>query len=116
MIDAYCGIGTIGLIAAPHVREVIGIELNRDAVKDAALNAKRNQISNARFFKGDAGVFMTDMASQGEHADVVFMDPPRQGSSEDFLNSLAVLAPSRIVYISCSPETLARDLKILQKK
>lgn len=116
VIDAYCGIGTIGILAASKAGEVIGVELNRDAVKDARLNAKRNGISNIRFCEGDAGEFMTAMADAGEKADVVFMDPPRTGSDEAFLSSLIKLGPKRIVYISCGPESLARDLKYLTRK
>jgi len=115
VIDAYCGIGTIGLIASKQAGRVIGVELNGEAVKDAVINAKCNQISNARFFKGDAGEFMVQMAEQDEKADVVFMDPPRQGSDDAFLNSVVKLAPEKVVYISCNPETLARDLKKLVK-
>lgn len=115
VIDAYCGIGTIGLIASKQAGQVIGVELNGEAVKDAVINAKCNQINNARFFKGDAGEFMVQMAEQQEKADVVFMDPPRQGSDDAFLNSVVKLAPERVVYISCNPETLARDLKKLKK-
>lgn len=113
VIDAYCGIGTIGLIAAGHSGNVIGIELNKDAVHDAISNAKRNGIKNAYFYGGDAGDFMAEMASDNQKADVVFMDPPRSGSSPEFLTSLVNLAPKRIVYISCNPETQARDLKYL---
>ena len=116
VIDAYCGIGTIGLIAAPHAKEVIGVELNRDAVADANLNAKANGISNASFYQKDAGEFMVNMANSGSKCDVVFMDPPRSGSDEAFLSSVLTLAPQKVVYISCNPETLARDLKILTKK
>ena len=116
VIDAYCGIGTIGLIAAPHAGEVIGVELNRDAVRDAVGNAKRNGIKNARFYQGDAGKFMVAMAEKGEKADVVFMDPPRSGSDEAFMNSVVTMQPEKIVYISCNPETQVRDLKYLTKK
>ena len=116
VIDAYCGIGTIGLIAAPHAGEVIGVELNRDAVRDAVGNAKRNGIKNARFYQGDAGKFMVAMAEKGEKADVVFMDPPRSGSDEAFMNSVVTIQPEKIVYISCNPETQVRDLKYLTKK
>lgn len=115
MIDAYCGIGTIGLIASDKAKEVIGIELNPDAVRDAIQNAKANGVKNTRFYQGDAGQFMVQMAKQGERADVVFMDPPRAGSDEAFLSSVVKLGPERIVYISCNPETLARDLKYLRK-
>lgn len=111
VIDAYCGIGTIGLIAASHAKEVIGVELNKDAVRDAVGNAKRNGIRNVRFYQEDAGKFMVAMAEAGEKADVVFMDPPRAGSDENFMDSVVKMAPKRVVYISCNPETLARDLK-----
>lgn len=116
VLDAYCGIGTIGLIASRKAKKVIGVELNKDAVRDAITNAKRNQIGNTRFFCADAGKFMADMAAEGMKADVVFMDPPRSGSDETFLSCLAQMAPQKVVYISCNPETLARDLEFLKKK
>lgn len=115
VIDAYCGIGTIGLVAAKRAKNVIGVELNPDAVRDARINAKENKITNARFYQGDAGEFMENMAENGEHSDVVFMDPPRTGSDKKFMSSVIKLNPSRIVYISCGPETLARDLEYLTK-
>lgn len=115
VIDAYCGIGTIGLVAAKRAKNVIGVELNPDSVRDARINAKENKITNARFYQGDAGEFMENMAENGEHADVVFMDPPRTGSDKKFMSSVIKLNPSRIVYISCGPETLARDLEYLTK-
>ncbi len=116
VIDAYCGTGTIGLIASAQAKEVWGIELNSDAIRDAIGNAKRNRATNIRFFNEDAGDFMVKMAGRKESADVVIMDPPRTGSTKAFLQSLLTLAPKRIVYISCNPETLARDLKILVGK
>ena len=116
VLDAYCGIGTIGLIASRGAGQVIGVELNRDAVRDAVANAKRNQVKNVRFYCADAGKFMVDMAADGVKADVVFMDPPRSGSDVTFLDCLAKMAPKRVVYISCEPERLARDLKYLKKK
>jgi 23S rRNA (uracil1939-C5)-methyltransferase len=116
VIDAYCGIGTIGLVAAKTAGEVIGVELNPDAVKDAISNCKRNSMKNARFYCADAGDFMEMFSEEGESADVVFMDPPRAGSSKKFIESLAKMAPERVVYISCNPETLARDLQLLTKK
>ena len=115
VIDAYCGIGTIGLIASDKAKEVISVELNSDAVRDAIANAKRNGIKNVRFYNNDAGVFMRQMADAGESADVVFMDPPRSGSDEKFLSSVLTLHPKKIVYVSCDPTTLARDLKYLTK-
>lgn len=115
VIDAYSGTGTIGLCAASGAREVIGVELNPDAVFDAEENARRNNITNVRFICADAGDFMVEMANRGESADVVFTDPPRAGCSKKFLDSLVKLSPKRIVYVSCNPETLARDLGMLSK-
>ena len=115
VIDAYCGIGTIGIIAAKQAKEVVGVELNKDAVRDAKINAQRNGIENIRFYCDDAGKFMTEMAEDGEKADVVFMDPPRAGSDIPFLKSVVTLSPEKIVYISCNPETQARDLQFLTK-
>ncbi len=116
VFDAYCGIGTIGLTAASHVSEVIGVELNKEAVKDAFSNAKRNNITNAKFFNNDAGKFMVEMAERGENCDVLFMDPPRSGSTPEFINAVHTLLPNKVVYISCDPETLKRDLKLLTRK
>lgn len=116
VLDAYCGIGTIGLVAAKTAGKVIGVELNRDAVKDAISNCKRNGMENARFYCADAGDFMQELAENGEKFDVVFMDPPRSGSSKKFIDSLVASAPQRVVYISCNPETLARDLNMLTHK
>lgn len=116
VLDAYCGTGTIGMIASRQAANVTGVELNRDAVRDAMNNAKRNKISNIWFHQYDAGDFLLEMAQQGAKLDVLFMDPPRSGSSEAFLNAAATIKPKRIVYISCNPETLVRDLHILVKK
>ena len=116
VLDAYCGIGTIGMTASSKAKEVIGVELNKDAVKDAIANAKINGIKNVRFYNKDASDFIMDMASQNAKCDVIFMDPPRSGSTEKFLDCVASLAPKRVVYISCDPTTLARDLKYITKK
>ena len=115
VVDAYCGIGTIGMVAAKTVKEVIGVELNGEAVRDAKVNAHLNNMNNIRFVEGDAGVFLEGMADREETVDVVFMDPPRSGSSEAFLQSLLVIRPKKIVYISCEPQTQARDLQALKK-
>ncbi len=115
VLDAYCGIGTIGLVAADRAKQVIGVELNEDAVQDAIANAKLNGTQNIRFFCDDAGRFMTEMANAGEKIDTVFMDPPRAGSDIPFLKSIATLAPRKVVYISCNVETQARDLSYLCK-
>jgi 23S rRNA (uracil1939-C5)-methyltransferase len=116
VIDAYCGIGTIGIVASQYAKEVIGVELNRDAVKDAFENAKINGLNNVKFFCNDAGKFMENMAENEEHADVVFLDPPRSGSTVEFIDSVAKLNPKKVVYISCGPETLARDLDLFRKR
>ena len=113
VIDAYCGIGTIGIIAADKAKKVIGVELNKDAVHDATINAKCNKTENINIYCADAGEFMTEMAENHEKADVVFMDPPRAGSDKSFLNSLVTLNPKKVVYISCNPETQARDINFL---
>ena len=116
VIDAYCGTGTIGIIASGNARDVIGVELNRDAIRDARMNARENKIRNVRFVPGDAGWFMEGMAAEGEKVEVVLMDPPRSGSDRKFLHSLLTLSPEKIVYVSCNPETLARDLACLTKR
>ena len=116
MIDAYCGIGTIGICAAKDAGEVIGVELNKEAVKDAIGNAKLNQLKNVRFYNDDAGKFMVKMAQAKEKVDVVFMDPPRSGSTPEFIESVHVLKPQKVVYVSCDPVTLARDLELFAKK
>ena len=113
VLDAYCGIGTIGITASAVAKQVIGVELNREAVGDAIVNARLNELKNCWFTAGDAGEYMRRMAEDGMRPDVVFMDPPRAGSDQKFLSSLLKAAPGRIVYISCNPETLARDLRVL---
>ena len=116
VLDAYCGIGTIGITAADKARQVIGVEINRDAVKDAIANARLNGLKNCWFTAGDAGAYMEQMAADGMRPDVVFLDPPRSGSDARFLRSLIQAAPPRVVYISCNPETLARDLGVLTER
>ena len=116
VLDAYCGIGTIGLTAADHAKQVVGVEVNRDAVHDAIGNAKHNGVKNARFFAADATRWIGEASAAGERADVIFMDPPREGSTPQFIESVARMAPKRVVYVSCNPVTLARDLELLTKK
>ena len=116
VLDTYCGIGTIGIVAAKRgAGRVIGVELNGDAVRDAIVNAKANNLKNIRFYKGDAGEFMYEAADEDEKPDVVFMDPPRAGSDTKFLDSLIKMSPKTAVYVYCNPETLARDLEYLTK-
>ena len=116
VLDAYCGIGTIGLTASGRAKQVVGVEVNRDAVRDAIGNAKHNGVKNARFFAADATQWISEAAAAGERADVIFMDPPREGSTPQFIDSVARMAPKRVVYVSCNPVTLARDLELLTRK
>lgn len=116
VLDAYCGIGTIGLTASGKAKLVVGVEVNRDAVQDAIGNAKHNGIRNARFFAADATAWIREAADAGDRADVIFMDPPREGSTPEFLESVVRMAPKRVVYVSCNPETMARDLALLTRK
>ena len=113
LLDAYCGTGTIGLCASDGCKQLIGVELNADAIRDAKENARRNGVENARFLCDDAGRFMQKLAKEGNAPDVVMMDPPRAGSDQKFLQRLLMLKPKRVVYVSCNPETLARDLRVL---
>ncbi len=114
VIDAYCGIGTIGIVASKKAGKVIGVELNSEAVSDAKINASINNIKNVTFVNADAGDFLVEYAKNAK-ADDVIMDPPRSGSTPEFLNSLLKIKPDRIVYISCGPDTQARDIKVLVK-
>lgn len=117
VIDAYCGTGTIGLIAAASgAGKVTGIELNPSAVEDARFNALRNNISNASFVCGDASDVLKDVAKQGMTCDILFLDPPRAGSTEKFLAAAMRMAPRSIIYISCNPLTLARDLRYIHSR
>ncbi len=116
VLDAYCGTGTMGMIAAAYAGKVIGVELNQDAVRDAIAGARKNKLSNIRFYHADAGDLIEQIVYSGDRVDVVLMDPPRAGSSEKFLSALAKLSPKKIVYVSCNPETLARDLAFLCSK
>lgn len=113
VLDAYCGTGTIGILAAKAAKTVIGVELNRQAVQDAMTNARLNRVQNIRFVCDDAGRFLQRAAARGEVPEVVIMDPPRAGSDEAFLSALAYARPKRVVYISCNPETQARDVRYL---
>ena len=109
VIDAYCGIGTIGLCAAAKAAQVIGVERNPAAARDAAANARRNHIANASFVCADATEWMMQQADK-LHPDVIFLDPPRAGSTPECIAAVAKMAPKRVVYVSCDPETLARDV------
>ncbi len=109
LLDLYCGVGTLSLIASPHFKEVIGVEVVERAVIDAQENAKRNDVGHARFLCGDVAKLIQDLPQ----ADVVFLNPPRQGCAAEVLHSLLQKRPLCLIYISCDPATLARDLAIL---
>ena len=115
VLDAYCGTGTIGLTMAKNAKKVLGVEINADAIRDAKENATLNGIQNVEFYNEDAGEYISFLARKKEKIDVVITDPPRAGCSMKFLKSLIELSPKRVVYISCNPETLARDLNVLVK-
>jgi 23S rRNA (uracil1939-C5)-methyltransferase len=110
VIDAYCGVGTISIFASKYAKEVIGVELNKQAIKDAKINQKINNIDNINFIADDATNFMTHMAKERLSVDVVIMDPPREGSTKQFINAIGYLKPKKVVYVSCDPKTLKRDL------
>lgn len=113
VIDAYCGTGTIGLFMARKARKVIGVEVVSSAVADAIKNARENKIRNAEFITGDAVKILPRLFDAGTYAEVVIVDPPRSGCDKKVLETFAAMEPEKIVYVSCNPATLARDLKIL---
>ncbi|WP_164219117.1 23S rRNA (uracil(1939)-C(5))-methyltransferase RlmD [Virgibacillus sp. YIM 98842] len=114
VVDAYCGIGTISLFLAQQAKKVYGIEVVPEAIDDAKMNAKINQITNAEFFAGKAEEVMPWWKAQGLNPDVIVVDPPRKGCEVDFLQAMIAMEPKRIVYVSCNPSTLARDLRVLE--
>jgi len=117
VFDLYCGIGTIGIFASDNVQKIYGIETIPEAIEDAKENAKINKIENSEFFSGDVEVVLPKLIkSRGLSADVAFIDPPRKGCDKVALDTLLQVMPNRIVYVSCNPATLARDLKILEEK
>lgn len=115
VIDAYSGIGTISLIVSKYVKSVIGVEINKAAIKDAIYNSKLNKIDNSYFVCDDAGRFMNKYAKDKKKVDYVIMDPPRSGADDKFLSSLIKLKPRKILYISCGPESLKNNIKYLTK-
>ena len=115
VIDAYCGIGTISLFLAQKAKKVYGIEIVPDAIRDAKMNAELNGITNAEFVVGEAEKVMPKWKNEGFTPDVIVVDPPRKGCEVDFLQAMIEMEPKRIVYVSCNPSTLARDLVILEE-
>ena len=116
VLDLYCGVGTITLAMAKAAGKVIGVEVVEQAVEDARENAKRNHIENAEFFCGDAGKAALELERQGIRPDVVVVDPPRKGLNADTIEALSKMSPRRIVYVSCDPATLARDVALLKER
>ena len=116
VLDLYCGVGTITLAMAKSAGKVIGVEVIPQAVQDAKENAQRNGIENAEFFCGDAGQAALELEQKGIRADVVVVDPPRKGLNADTIEALHRFAPRRIVYVSCDPATLARDVALLKER
>lgn len=112
LLDLYCGAGTIGLTMAGRARQVIGVEVVPEAVEDAKRNAALNGVRNARFLCGDASMAARQLAEEGVRPDVIVIDPPRKGCGAQLIGTIAEMGPSRVVYISCDPATLARDLKL----
>ena len=115
IIDAYCGTGTISLFMAKKARKVIGVEVVSSAIADAKKNARENNIRNAEFIIGDAVKVLPKLFSEGIYAEVVIVDPPRAGCDKKVLETFAAMNPEKIIYVSCNPATLARDLKILDE-
>ncbi len=115
VLDLYCGVGTITLIMAKQAKKVIGVEVVEAAVRDARENAKRNNIENAEFFCGDAGKAALELENQGIRPDVVVVDPPRKGLNSDTIEAMTRMNPRKIVYVSCDPPTLARDVALLKQ-
>ncbi|WP_243555783.1 23S rRNA (uracil(1939)-C(5))-methyltransferase RlmD [Priestia megaterium] len=115
VIDAYCGIGTISLFLAQKAKKVYGVEIVPEAIEDAKRNAELNGIHNAEFAVGEAEVVIPNWYKQGIKADVIVVDPPRKGCDEALLNTIIDMKPKKVVYVSCGPATLARDLAILEK-
>jgi 23S rRNA (uracil1939-C5)-methyltransferase len=114
VLDLYCGIGGIALSLAPAAGEVIGVEVVEAAVADARRNASLNGAKNCRFEVGDAAELLEEMRDDGEHVDVAVLNPPRRGCDEQVLQRVAALSPRTVIYVSCSPQSLARDLNILK--
>lgn len=115
VLDTYCGIGTIGMVIAKDVKKVIGVELNKDAIVDAKENAKFNELKNIQFICDDATKFMVQQASLKNNIDIVIMDPPRAGSTKEFIDAVNTLKVKQVLYISCDPETQVRDLQYFKK-
>ena len=116
VLDLYCGTGTITLCLARHAKKAVGVEIIPQAIEDAKFNAAQNGMDNAEFYCMDAGAAAKLLAERGEKPDVIVVDPPRKGVSADVIEAIAAMQPQRVVYVSCDPATLARDVKLLTEK
>lgn len=116
VFDIYCGIGTISLFLAQKAKKVYGIEIVEEAIKDAKRNAELNNLDNVEFYVGKAEEVVPKMYKQGKRANVVVVDPPRKGCDEKVLDTIVSMQPDRVVYVSCNPSTLARDLSYLDER
>ncbi len=116
VIDAYCGTGTISLLLAQKAKKVIGIEIVEPAILDARENARRNGVTNTEFIVGDAAIEMPKLLKKGIRPDVIVFDPIRAGCKEEVLEAAVSMEPKRIVYVSCNPATMARDIRILEER
>ena len=114
LCDLYCGIGTIGIFASKHVKKVYGVEIVEEAIKDAKENAKLNRVDNIEFIQGDVEIAFNKMLEKGFKPSVVIVDPPRKGLDSKTVKNLCYLKLDRLVYVSCNPATLMRDLQILE--
>ncbi len=116
VLDTYCGVGTIGLTMASDCKKVVGVEANKEAIYFAKHNAKQNKINNIQFIANDSTKFMSNAKRNRYHFDAIILDPPRQGTTQEFITSACQLNPKKILYISCDPKTLARDLAQFRKE
>ena len=115
VLDTYCGVGTIGLVLSRHAKQVMGVEINPEAIENARENARNNHIDNIRFMAMDSTAFMKEARRTHKHFDAIVLDPPRAGTTRDFIESACSLKPQQILYISCDPKTLVRDLVFFKK-
>ena len=116
MLDLYCGTGTITMALARHAGRAIGAEIVPEAIRDAKENAARNGVENVEFFCGDASDVAGRFAAEGLKPDVIVVDPPRKGLSPEVIDAVVEMSPRRVVYVSCDPATLGRDVKLFSEK
>ena len=116
VVDLYCGLGTITLFLAKKAKKVYGIEVVSEAIADARVNAQINNIYNVEFIEGAAEKIMPDMVKKGIKPDIIVVDPPRRGCHERTLEAITTVYPTKVIYVSCNPATLARDLRYLEDR